>query len=201
MSETPSGPPLVDVSRSRSPSRASPIHVEAHPPERRRQGGPVILPCGCCCCCCCCLHSLGSLVGGIVGTVQPVKTGPRPVDPDFPFPFRRDEFELEGPVLPVGILYWLLVCFGLGVCAVWYVLAEGVNRPESLYAVLFIWILGLPAVQLGASLVAAIAVAFFYSDKAAAAARIGKITIWSVVGTLIGIAAMGGCCGMFSLFR
>ncbi len=177
------------------------IRVEAHPPERGRQGGPVVLPCGCCSCCCCCLHSLGSLVGGIVGSVQPVKTGPRPVDPDFPFPFRRDEFELEGPVLPVGVLYWLLVCFGMGVAAVWYFLADSpmTRSPEQIYAVLFVWALALPIIQLGASIAAGLAVLLFYSDKAVAGARVGKITLWSFVGTIIGIAAMGGCCGIFSI--
>jgi hypothetical protein len=178
------------------------IHIEAHPPERRWQGGPVILPCGCCCCCCCCLHSLGSLVGGIVGSVQPIKTGPRPVDPDFPFPFRRDEFELEGPVLPVGILYWLLVCFGLGLCAVyWFVFEKPSSRPDNLFMGLLVGLFFLPAVQLGASIVAGLAVLLFYTDKATAGARVGKITLWSFVGTLIGVAAMGGCCGIFSVLK
>ncbi len=179
------------------------IRVEAHPPERRGQGGPIILPCGCCSCCCCCLHSLGSLVGGIVGSVQPVKTGPRPVDPDFPFPFRRDEFELEGPVLPVAVLYWLLVCFGLGLCAAYYFVFGGgrTARPDNLFTGLLIGLFCLPVVQLGASIVAGLAVLLFYTDKAAAGARVGKITLWSFVGTIIGVAAMGGCCGVFALVK
>jgi hypothetical protein len=175
------------------------VEMTAHPPERRRHGGAVVLPCGCCCCCCCCLHSLGSLIGGIVGSVQSVKAPPRPVDPDFPFPFRRDEFDVEGPVLPAGILYWLLVCFGLGVTAVWFYLSEGTNRPENVFVGLLVALFFLPAVQLGASLVAAVAVLLFYTDRAAAGIRIGKITLWSLVGTLIGIAIMGGCCGVFAL--
>ena len=57
--------------------------------------------------------SLGLTIGGVVGCTQKLAAPPRPVDPDFPFPFRRDEFDVEGPVLPAGALYWLLVCFGL----------------------------------------------------------------------------------------
>jgi hypothetical protein len=191
------------VSRPDGPSEG-PIRVEFHPPERGGRGGPIILPCGCCCCCCCCLHSLGSLVGGLVGTAQPIKTGPRPVDPDFPFPYRRDEFELGGAVLPAGTLYWLLVLFGMGLCGVWVFLSHGLGRTDpsgTLLEILAYWVLGLPAIQLGASVVAALAVVCFYSDKAAAGARIGKITLWSLVGTLIGAAAIGGCCGVFGLLK
>jgi hypothetical protein len=172
------------------------VEMTTHPPERGRARGSVVLPSGCCCCCCCCLHSLGSLVGAIVGSVQTVRTPPRPADPDFPFPYRRDEFELEGPVLPAGILYWLLVCFGLGVGAVWYLLAGGSRSPNDLFTGLLVALFCLPAVQLGASVVAAIAVLLFYSDRAAAAARIGKITLGSLAGTMIGIAVMGGGCVM-----
>jgi hypothetical protein len=174
----------------------------AHPPERRRQGAPVVLPCGCCCCCCCCLHTLGSLIGGITGSTRPIAPRARPVDPDFPFPYRRDEFELEGEALPAGALYWLLVCVGLGVGSLWYFLAEGARRPEDLfYGFLISLIFALPLVQLGASVVAAVIVFLFYADRATAAIRIGKITLWSFVGTLIGVAIMGGFCGMFGFFR
>jgi hypothetical protein len=121
------------------------------------------------------------------------------MDPDFPFPFRRDEFELEGPVLPAGVLYWLLVCFGLGLCGVYYVAVESTHRPDGLIEGLLVGLFCLPAVQLGASLVAGLAVLLFYTDKAAAGTRIGKITLWSLVGTLIGVAAMGGCCGIFTI--
>jgi hypothetical protein len=175
------------------------IEVTAHPPERGRGGRPVVLPSGCCCCCCCCLHSLGSLVGGIVGSVQQIQAPPRPVDPDFPFPYRRDEFEVGGPVLPVGILYWLLVCFGLGATGVYYFLFEGRQRPDSLFMGVLVGLFFLPAVQLGASVVAGLAVLCFYSDKATAGIRLGKITLWSVVGTIIGVVAMGGCCGLFTI--
>jgi hypothetical protein len=180
----------------------SALQWTAHPPERRRQGSPVILPCGCCSCCCCCLHTLGSLIGGIVGSTQPIRARARPVDPDFPFPFRRDEFDVEAETLPAGALYWLLVCLGLGVGSLWYFLSEGARRPEDLfYGFLVSLIFALPVVQLGASVVAALIVAVFYADRATSMIRVGKITLWSLVGTGIGIAIMGGFCGLLALGR
>jgi hypothetical protein len=176
------------------------VTVTAHPPERARQGGSVVLPCGCCCCCCC-LHTIGGLVGGLVGSLRPVEKRPRRVeDPDFPFPYRRDEFEEEG-TFPAGILYWLLVSFLMGVVAVFYYVSEGATRPEELFTGLLVALMVLPGLQLGASALAAIGVGFFYADKRPAFERVGKITLWSFVGTLAGIGLMGGCCGVLSFSR
>ena len=178
------------------------IQWTAHPPERRRPGGPVILPCGCCSSCCCCLHTLGGLIGGLVGTTAAIKPRARPVDPDFPFPYRRDEFDVEGESLPAGALYWLLVCLGLAVGSLWFFMSEGGRRPEQLfYGFMLTLFIFLPAVQLGAAAVAAVIVFLFYTDRVTAALRIGKITLWTVVGTGIGIGVMGGFCGMFGLLR
>src|SRR5262245_15858327 len=93
------------------------VELRQHPPERRRAPGVVLPQFGCCCCCCCCLHSIGGLIGGIVGSVGTIKQEPKPVDPDFPFPFRRDELENEPDLLPVVALYWLLVLFVVGLYA------------------------------------------------------------------------------------
>jgi hypothetical protein len=170
-----------------------PIHVEVHPPERRR-GAPVTLPSGCCCCCCCCLHTLGGLIGGLVGTTQTINPPPRPVDPNFPFPFRRDELEEGGPIFPVAILYWLLVCFGVGITMLWMFLFEGARPDRAFMEGGFVAILILPGIQLGASLVALIGVLLFYADRTAALMRLARITLWSVVGALIGGGIMGmGC--------
>jgi hypothetical protein len=122
------------------------------------------------------------------------------VDPDFPFPFRRDEFEAEGQVVSAGALYWLLVCFGAGLVTIWPAVVER-RHPDNLFAGLFITVMVLPAVQLAASAVAIGIVFLFYADRATAAIRIGKITLWSFVGTIIGIAIMGGFCGFFGLLR
>lgn len=176
------------------------VAVTAHPPERARGGGSVVLPCGCCCCCCC-LHTIGGLVGGIVGSVQAVAKAPRRVqDPDFPFPYRLDEFEEEG-TFPAGILYWLLVSLLMAAVAVRYFLAEGSRDPNDLLIGLLIGLMVLPGLQLGASVLAFAAVGLFYADKRPAFARVGKITLWSFVGTLAGIALMAGCFGVFTLGR
>jgi hypothetical protein len=121
-------------------------------------------------------------------------------DPDFPFPYRRDEFEEEGTI-PAGILYWLLVSFLMAVVAVVYYVKEGATRPEDLLIGLLVALMVLPGLQLGASALAAVGVAFFYGDKRPALVRVGKITLWSFVGTLAGMALMGGCCGILSLSR
>lgn len=185
-----------------------PIRVTAHPPERARRGAPVLLPCGCCCCCCCCLHTIGGLVGGVVGSVTQVRHRTKPVDPDFPFPYRRDELDEEGPTFPATLLYWLLVSFLIGVTCVWTYLASSGRRggplngdPSDLLVGLFIAVLILPGLQLGASVLATLAIAVFYGEKVTPLMRVGKITLWSFVGTIAGLVLMGGCLGLFTLRR
>jgi hypothetical protein len=178
----------------------TPVRFTAHPPERRRRIEPVILPCACCSCCCCCLHSLGSLVGGIVGSMKPLDLPPRDSsDPDFPFPFRRDEVDDEGAVLPAAILYWLLLSLLLGVGAAWAYLAGSIRRTDDLFGAFAIAIMLLPVPQLGASLLSLIAVSLFYADRRAALARIAKITLYSFLGTMIGLGLMGCFCGLLSI--
>lgn len=179
------------------------IRFTAHPPERGLPGKSVTLAVGgCCCCCCCCLHTIGGIIGGVTGSLRPIDHQPREIlDPDFPFPFRRDEEEIIDTGLPPNLLYWLLVGFLIGLTAVISYVAEGTYNPNSLGVGLFVAVMILPALQLGASLLAAIAIGLFYPDRGEALARIGKITWWSFAGSMIGLVAMGGCCGMFGLFR
>src|SRR5262245_14305707 len=109
------------------PCGDSPLDITRHPPEHGPGGTPEVLPAGCCCCCCCCLHTLGGLIGAVTGSVSLIEPPPKRMDPDSPFPFRRDEFEDEGPVLPATALYWLLVLFLVGVTCVWTFISEGTN--------------------------------------------------------------------------
>jgi hypothetical protein len=177
----------------------SPLTITRHPPEHGAAAAPEVLPAGCCCCCCCCLHTLGGLGRAITGSVSPIAPTPVRMDPDAPFPFRRDEFEDEGPVLPVTALYWLLLLFLMSVTAVWYYIDQGATNPESLGVGLVIAFMILPALQLGASVLALIAVAAFYPSRSVPLRRVGKITLWSFAGTLIGVALMGGCCGVLTV--
>jgi hypothetical protein len=191
------------MARSKRPSNATDapaIRLTAHPPERHRRADPVILPCACCCCCCCCLHSVGSAIGGLVGSVKQLDLPPREItDPDFPFPYRRDEVEEEGPLIPVGVVYWLLVTFLLGVGTVWYFLSSRSGRVEDLLTGLIIGLCLLPIPQLGASILASLSVVVFYADRRAAFARLGYITLYSFVGTVIGLVLLGAFCGLLSL--
>jgi hypothetical protein len=132
-------------------------------------------------------------------TVLPART--RPVDPDFPFPYRRDELDEEGPVVPAGLLYWMLVSLLMVLTAVWFYLDRGARNPQDLLIGLLVGVFILPGLQLGSSLLTTIAVAVAYRDKANAFRRVGHITLWSLVGTFAGLVLMGGCCGVFSLMR
>ena len=185
-----------------SPAGDAPLTITRHPPEHGPRAAPDVLPAGCCCCCCCCLHTIGGMVGAITGSVVQLPAQPmRMTDPDSPFPFRRDVFEDEGPVLPVTALYWLLVLFLCGVTSVWYYIAQGANQPEALGVGLLIAFMILPALQLAASLLSLLAVLLFYPAWTVPLKRVGKITVWSFSGTMIGVLLMAGCCGVLTLFN
>jgi hypothetical protein len=174
------------------------IVVTAHPPERGRTGSPVTLACGCCCCCCCCLHMVGGVIGGLAGSVLPVAARPKIMyDPDAPFPFRRDEFYDEEEIMfSPTLLYWLFVA-GLTslVSLIWFMTYGGFSQPEYLLWGFLIAVFAfLPFLQLGASLLTCLVVAVFYTDKRTAFVRVGKITLWSFVGALIGTGVMFGAC-------
>lgn len=198
------------------PTTPPSVRLTAHPPERHRRGSSVILASGGCCCCCCCLHSLGSLLGGIIGSVKhlgpppepprldfptPLRANPtetritttpfdtritaKPADPELPPSFRRDNLEQEGPTMSVTALYWLLVIVLLFLSP--FLIGSSPNTmTDWLLLVLFF----LPGFQLGASLLSAIAAGLFYGDSKAALARVGVITLFSVLGTGIGIGMM-----------
>src|SRR3954454_14323841 len=91
-------------------AETAPLSITSHPPEHGRRAAPEILPAGCCCCCCCCLHTLGGIGGAVMGSSLPMRQ--RPVyesDPASPFPYRRDVFEEDQPMIPPVLLYWLMV--------------------------------------------------------------------------------------------
>jgi hypothetical protein len=177
------------------------IEIIVHAPERGKRSGSVTAACGCCCCCCCCLHTIGGLVGAISGSLLRVSARPRPVDPSFPFPFRRDELDQEDGSFPIAIIYWLLVLFGVFAVSVYTFFSDGTATldPNMLWIGALIALFCLPAIQLAASLLSLIAVAVFYTDKITGLIRVGKITLWSFVGTLAGVLIMFGICGGGSL--
>ncbi len=174
------------------------IQFTAHAPERGKRSASATAACGCCCCCCCCLHTIGGLIGAIGGSLLQVRSRPRPVDPSFPFPFRRDEFEEEAASFPIAVVYWMFVLFVVGGVSLYYFFtATGPSLdPNNLWIGGFISLFCLPAIQLAASLLTVAVAAVFYIDKPAAMIRVGKITLWSVLGSLAGILLMLGLCGV-----
>ncbi len=184
----------------------TPVTFERHAPEHGAAPTAAPAPAGCCCCCCCCLHTIGGLVGAIQGSVSPARTGPEyrnyqrdPNDIDAPFPFRRDAQEEEPPLMPVPLVYWLIVLMLCGATSFITYLNNGARDPSMLVAGGFIAVMILPALQLGASILTTLIVLIFYPNKGEPLTRIGKITLWSFVGTAVGMLAMAGCCGLFML--
>jgi hypothetical protein len=149
---------------------------------------------------------VGGIVGGVLGTVKQLPARPRAMPADSPFPFRRDEFEDEGPVLSAGALYWLLVSFLVGAVSAWYFGREYLDRgtadPNDLLTGALIAFLVLPALQLGASALAAVGIALFYPQRAVPLERLVKITLWSFAGAVVGTLVMLiGCLGVMLLFK
>jgi hypothetical protein len=122
---------------------------------------------------------------------------PRPVDPSFPFPFRRDEFDEGEGAFPIAIIYWLLVLFLVGVVSLYTFFTAGGPSldPNNLWIGALIALFCLPAIQLVASLLAVLVAAIFYREKVTALIRVGKITLWSFVGTTVGVLIMLALCG------
>ena len=176
-------------------ARPAPVEVTVHLPERRRRPSSVIAAQACCCCCCCCcLHTIGGLVGGLVGSLLRVRPSP-PVqkqDEDSPFPFRRDE---PGPsfTLSAGFVYWVLFSLlSLGTF-LYFLLQDDPSTREPIWAGI-LTVLFMPGVQLAAALLAVLVVAVcpagLMPDKRAALVRIGKISLWAFVGGLAGTLLM-----------
>jgi hypothetical protein len=125
------------------------------------------------------------------------------VEPSISLPSRRDELEQKTPTLPAANLY-LLVVFFLILVATLYVFVQqtGPSLDEPSYLIgdaVFIALFCLPAIQLVASLLSLIIVAIFYREKYISLVRIGKITLWSFVGAMVGTLTMAGACGLMYL--
>lgn len=153
----------------------TPIEFQAHPPERRRHQAGVTCNCGCCCCCC--LHSLGSLIGASVAATRTLKP-----------PKTTDDISETPPVLSTHLgtgVYWK--CLGA------LIFITGVIYAEELSTMLLVLLLAMPGIQLGASVLSLIVLAFSSSPERSLALRqVWRVTIWTVLGGLIGIAVMAG---------
>jgi len=174
-----------------------PVQMQAHPPERRQRGG-VNLACGAttCCCCCCCLHSVGGLVGAavapVLGTAQPKPWRQRLVQHYYD---DEDEPQRAQPGVSGAGLYWLLLlAVTPGAAGVVFLLVRDVLVTGILLA------LGLPLLQIGASVLSFIGLALWpRPDQTLQMSQVGKITLGSVVGTVLGLVVMVGL-GVLALF-
>jgi hypothetical protein len=192
------------------PTPPAPVQVIVYPPERgRRHSSVIAAQACCCCCCCCCLHTVGGLVGGLVGSllrVHATRQQPQDYDEDADIPFRRDELPPSFTV-PAALVYWGLVSLGTLATFLAIAFSAGTGRvtQSDLLGAGVVTILILPVVQLGAFLVALVAVALFprslLPDRSAAVQRVAHIGLWSFVGTCVGLGVMFLLCLLLPLFQ
>src|SRR2546421_215792 len=71
----------------------------------------------------------------------------------------------------------------------------GARDPGDLGWGLFVALMVLPGLQLGASVLTVILVALFYPERSASLRHAGQITLWSFGGALLGTLLMGTCLG------
>ena len=116
-------------------------------------------------------------------------------------PFQRSAFEEPSTPLPVPLVYWLLVLFLGTVTATLVYLCDGQGNPQVLIGGGLVAVLILPVLQLGASVVTAILVRLFYADQSIPLRRVGRITVYSVVGALSGMVIMCGGCALLGVLR
>lgn len=143
-------------------------------PERRR-GEMVLASPGCGCCCCCCLHSAGGLVGAILGSKI------------------SDQGDADGQVVQskqhARRIYWRWMVLS-GVLSALFMFAVSTGKGGSGGAEFVGWmVLTLaPAIQLLISLVALISLVFHKFENVGSAPykQLGKITLYSLAGTVLG---------------
>lgn len=167
------------------------ISVRRHPPERRPTSGTVLFS-GCCCCCCCCVHSLGSLAGAILGGRRKDRPEPGTLTTE---PEILKEAEVEYSHKYAIRVYWL----ALTLCAFFTCAVSVIAEPNDKIIGPFIVIGFLPIGQLAASLFSLIFINVRPPvKKDVALRRLGKITLWSFLGTVIGCI---GTALTFTLFK
>lgn len=148
------------------------FQLQCHAPERRRAQEATVLCCGCSCCCCC-LHSAGSLLGAVAGSINlPGGTG-----------IRRS----------AAWIYWALFFPTIGLCML---LVGGAGTQGDRETAILLGALALPFIQIGVSLVA-IAALPFVQPKGAYLWSLAKITIGTVAGAILGTLLMVGLYVLF----
>ncbi len=165
------------------------IVLEIHAPERRRR--PVVLAGGCCtscCCCCCCLHVIGGLVGAGLAGDSGVKLARLSLPGMSPSPTLDAKSRPESPVdavRRVQRIYW--GALGLTIVLV-ALISVWLGGP---FATMVILLLGLPVLQLAASVIASIRVAALAGPHhRRAQGEVVRITAYGLLGAAIGGALL-----------
>jgi hypothetical protein len=174
----------------------SKIQLVAHPPERGRRSTSLAAA-GSCCCCCCCLHSLGGVVGAIVGGAKGLRTT---VPAGIPTPeVEKIKDQVRSASLHTVKVYWLsLLILGILTCIVGVLEAGSTNPGAGVGGSLIAIALCLPAGQLVASVMTLIYLNVFpHPRKADSLRRLGKITLFAFIGGLIGTGLMAATIPFF----
>ena len=171
------------------------ITFRAHPPERLVRSlarGHIAGCCCCCCCCCCCLHTVGSIVGAVLGSSFP----PMPVPGGKgPTAAKLLDDELDGPApaapAPSAVpgMFWWGTLTASGLVSLVTVAFQG---PTGIPMAMVVLVLAFPFVQLGGSLLCALMIARRADLRQGAAPwkRLGWITLGVVVGGVLGFLVM-----------
>lgn len=164
--------------------RSGDVRITAHPPERRRRS-TVLAAAGCTCCCCCCVHTLGSVAGAIWGARR--RTAPLPETLTTETAIKEEQEHKAANALVIRS-YWLAVAIVVLVTCVVVVLESPHERPEAQAGISALVVaLGLPIGQLAASVLTLIYINVVAPPrKKECLARLGRITLYSFLGTIIG---------------
>lgn len=158
------------------------VTLTAHPAERGVSKS-ITLACGCSCCCCCCLHTIGGLALAGVGTRTPAALR------------AAKSAEQNESRSSAKKFYWLALAFVSAAIPGLYFANEVPHDVEDAVLIVgAILLCALPLVQLGASFVTAILLAVFPAtvipDKSEAFRALARITLWSLLGAVVGFIAL-----------
>lgn len=153
------------------------IRIERVAPERTASMPVAAAAGGCCSCCCCCFHTLGGLVGAAMA--KPRKIAPPEA------PVATIEGAPTTPKYTAWKEYW--TAFLIASLVTIMILGFYISDNDKLLAMVVIYGMVTPLVQLGGSL---IALGMMLSSKrpgrSERLAHLGKITLYSVVGAGLG---------------
>jgi hypothetical protein len=181
------------------------VELRRHPGERRPRREVILAQVGggcCCCCCCCCLQSVGGLIGGILGTNSRLDKVSEPAEAPV-----ETAPSYAGESVMCRVYWWLLLAVFVGAVFVAYNTwghsfgyLPGSMVPAGILAGLAVVGVLLPVVQLVVSGLALFFLPLIAADQRnAALRRLGRITLWSVFGTLIGVGVMLPVAGLVLL--